>query len=83
MPSPFATENGHKIARLLKYYEGPPYNIPEILDAELQEVREVLSDLLGFAETEGDDQSETCIRARAMVARLRVDGGKENDGNKR
>jgi hypothetical protein len=81
MASQFAIENGHRIARLLKYYEGPPYNIPELLDAELAEVRAVLSltadrrypkhcwcrkDLTDDKEA----HSEFCQRARVLYERL-------------
>jgi hypothetical protein len=68
MASEFSTNAGHKVARLLKYHEGPPYNIPEILDAELQGMREVLSEVI----REHDDPmseygctTHTCQRARA------------------
>ena len=75
--SEFATELLEKVDQgdgMLVALEAVEYE--DLIDAELQEVREVLNQLLGFAETEGDDQSDTCIRARALVARLRVDGGK-------
>lgn len=78
MASQFATENGHKIARLLKYYEGSPYNIPEILDVELQEVRDVVKlvahpkfdaggDGIHYYLTKADIQ-----RARALMEKLEV-----------
>jgi hypothetical protein len=81
MASEFATENGHKVARLLKYYKGPPYNIPELLDAELQEVREVLDGLIRTAHlaswahvTNSEcDCKECCLRrAHALMEKLEV-----------
>jgi hypothetical protein len=42
------------------------------VDLELQEVREVLDGLLGEVETEGDDQSELCQRARDLLSKLEV-----------
>ena len=45
MASKFALDNGHNVARLLKYAEGPPYNIPAILDEALAPVREALEGL--------------------------------------
>ena len=85
MASEFATENGHKIARLLKYYEGPPYNIPELLDAELQEVREVLEAIQTNRYGDGcwcdvevrrgpqnaDRHTEACQRARDLMEKLK------------
>lgn len=40
--SGMALEIGHKVSAKLKYWNGPPYNVPEIIDAALREVREVL-----------------------------------------
>lgn len=37
-----ARDIGRKVANKLTFWDGPPYNIPEIVDIELQEVREVL-----------------------------------------
>jgi hypothetical protein len=77
MASEFATEHGHKTARLLKYYEGPPYNIPELLDAELQEVRKVLNSLRQSRDcwcvaTWKDAHDGRCQRARALMEKLVV-----------
>jgi hypothetical protein len=83
MASQFSVESGHRIARLLKYYEGPPYNIPEVLDAELQEVREVLVSTARHKDSYGlpcwcvvmmrtMPHMEHCQRARALMEKLEV-----------
>jgi hypothetical protein len=81
MASAFAVESGHKVARLLKYFDGPPYNIPELLDDKLAEVREVLEGIRGFYGTadcwcDSEDDAphfEHCQRARALYERLRIE----------
>lgn len=70
MPSKFAIELSNKLTadipeHIVKWGQG-------VIDKELAEVREVIRDLLGFAETEGDDQSEMCQRARAIYEKLKV-----------
>jgi hypothetical protein len=83
MASELATENGHKIARLLKYYKGPPYNIPELFDAELQEVREVLVSTARHKDSYGLPcwcvvmmqtlpHMEHCQRARTLMDKLEI-----------
>lgn len=46
MASKVALEIGHAVARKLKYWDGPPYNIPEIADVALAPVRECLEGLI-------------------------------------
>jgi hypothetical protein len=81
--SSLALEIGHKISAKLKYWNGPPYNIPEIVDAELQEVREVLLGLTTHALSAGDaaedhwckpdgNCSNVCQRARALMEKLEI-----------
>jgi hypothetical protein len=83
MASTFAVESGHKVARLLKYFDGPPYNIPELLDEELAEIREVLNGLrtingcwcspMASASLSPLHHSEPCQRTSVLYEKLRVD----------
>jgi hypothetical protein len=57
----------------------------DVIDDELQEVREVLDHLRQSQDcwcvaTWKGMHDGRCQRTRALMARLRVDGGKENDG---
>lgn len=84
--SPWALENGHKIARLLQYHEGPPYNIPAILDQALAPVRECLEGLrdggcwCGVTPASNDeivpaiyqDHSDACLAAQQLWERLKI-----------
>lgn len=81
--SSIAIEIGHAVARKLTYWDGPPYNIPEIIDAELQEMRDCLFEVVREHDDPVSDYgctTHTTERARALLARLAVDKEKESNG---
>jgi hypothetical protein len=72
-----ALEIGHKVSAKLKYWNGPPYNIPEIVDAELQGVRNVLNSLRQSRDcwcvaTWKGAHDGRCQRARALMEKLEI-----------
>jgi hypothetical protein len=85
------SEEGWSIARALlaRYSDVPNEDDAAAVDAELQEIREVLHGLRGRYVKDcwcdaGDDAEHlsSCQRARALMSRLRVDGapGEGKDG---
>lgn len=80
MPSKLAGELLEKIDQgdgMLTALETIEYE--DLIDAELQEVRNLIMDVIAFTEGERSDEQNIGHRARALMARLRVDGGKENE----
>jgi len=77
MPSKFATELLEKIDQgdgMLTALETMEYE--DLIDAELQEVRESIDHLLKIVKDAKLPSCPACKQAEQVTARLRVDGGK-------